>query len=201
MPKIIIVTPIYINHESLYPIVQKFFDTLKENYPTLPVVVVDDASILHHEFPVTLLNKENRGYTYTINRGMEYAFLKEQADIVIVMNDDLEIIPNSLDALCEITGLTIASPRDTAADDTDSFGSIFALTRETYQLLGGFDEKYRHFYSDKDYQQRAYANGVAVIKIRDVVIPHHESATYKFTEKKQLLERDAQIFYYESKGN
>ena len=187
-PLLQIVVPLFVNHPSLYPIVGKFFYSLKENYPDIPVIVVDDCSPLPHYFPVTIQNKTNLGFTRTINKGLKEAFKK--ADIVVVLNDDLVIHNGSLDKFFYIKGLTIASVQDSAGTNDDMFGSNFALTREVYELLGGYNEKYRNYFSDRDYYNKAIENGVEIVKYFDIVLEHMESATFKHLDKKKLFSED-----------
>lgn len=185
-----LVVPVFINHPSLYAIVERFFESLKEHYPDLVIVSVDDASPLPHEFPNVLQNDKNQGFTATVNKGLKYAFHVLRSDVVIVANDDLVFKKGDLDRFFELKGRVIASPRDTASDDTDSFGAIWGMTRQAYDILGPLDEQYRHYMSDVDYYQRAKEKGVTVIKWNDITIEHVESGTYKHLDKAQLLEED-----------
>lgn len=192
IPVIKIVVPFFLNHPSKYPIVTRFFTSLAENYPDIPVIIVDDCSTLGHGFNISIQHSENKGFTKTINDGMHKAF--RDADIVIVLNDDLVISAGSLDPLLEIRGLTIASVQDTSGTNDDMFGSNFALTSEVYDLLGGYDERFKNYYSDRDYYKRAIENGVKVVKFRNIVLEHHESATFRNMPKDHLLEEDRQRF-------
>lgn len=193
--KVVIVVPLYINHESLYPVVERFFDSLKENYLDVPLFVVDDASPLPHDFLCAVRSHDNHGFTHTVNTGLKVAFHQE-ADIVLVLNDDLVIQKGDLDRFFDLDPAkpVIASPRDTSSDDTDKWGAIWGITRAAYDLLGPMDERYKHFFSDVDYYDRAKEKGVEIIKWQDIVVEHPESATYKHTDKDKFLFADAETY-------
>lgn len=194
MKKVAVVVPLYINHPSLYPIVSEFFDSLSDNYPDIELIVIDDASLLAHYFPVTILNKENEGFTKTVNKGLKWVFTMLNYDIAIVLNDDLVIQKGDLDRFFSLEGTTIASPRDTASDDTDKWGAIWGITKEAYKLLGALDDKYHHYYSDVDYYDRAKKKGVTIIKWNDICVLHRESSTFQTLDKDTLLEEDKIIW-------
>lgn len=190
IPNIDIIITLYFHKVSLYPIIRECFMTLEKYYPEFNKIVVDDASPLPHDFPVTIRNKENLGYTKSVNKGLE----KSTAPIIIVANDDLSFKKGDLDKFKLIDSIGIFSPRDSASGDLESFGAIFGMTRETYKIMGNMDEKYRNFYSDRAYLDRANSLGVPVVKWTDICITHHESATFNLLDKKTLLEEDSNLY-------
>ena len=181
-----ICVPLYINHPSLYPIVTEFFASIKENYPDFGLIVVDDSSPLAHGFPVTYRNEKNLGYVKTTNKCLELS----TAPIVIVLNDDLIINQGDLDRFKDLKGLIIASCQDTAGTNDNMFGSNFGMTRETYKLLGGLDERFTNYFADRKYYELALKKGVEIIKWHDIVLPHIESATFKNENKDKLFTED-----------
>lgn len=187
-----IVVPVYLNHLSLYPIIQRFFDSLKKHYPGLPIIAIDDASPLPlpEDWPITYRNIVNLGYTKTVNFGIRFS----GADLVIVANDDLTFKPGDLDRYLGLPPNTIASPRDTASSPDDLFGSIWGARKDVFATVGLLDENLKHFYSDRDYYDRAKKAGVDVIKWEDIVVDHIESATYKNIDKEKLLQKDLETY-------
>ena len=180
------VVPLYLNHSSLYPIINDFFESMKL-YPDIKLVVIDDCSLLKllPSWPVTTRNKTNRGYTATVNKGLSIT----TAEVILVLNDDLKIKKGDLDRYYSI-GEGIYSPRDTASDNTDRFGAIWGMNRETYIKMGNLNEKFKHYFSDLDYYNRAKEKGLPVIKWQDIVVEHKESATYKSENKVKLFDED-----------
>jgi len=184
--KIDAVVPMYVNHKSMFPIIQRFFDSIKTNYPDINLIVIDDASPVPHGFKFDFKNYVNSGFTHTVNMGL----IKTTAPIILVLNDDLVIKKGDLDRFYDVEGLGIWSPRDTASDNTDSFGAIWGMTRATYELLGNLNEKYRNYFSDKDYYNRAKKAGVPIHKWNDICVEHAESATFKNEDKERLYKED-----------
>jgi len=179
------VVPLYLNHSSLYPIINDFFESMKL-YPDIKLVVIDDCSPLPTlNWPVTTRNKTNRGYTATVNKGLSMT----TADVILVLNDDLKIKKGDLDRYYSISE-GIYSPRDTASDNTDRFGAIWGMNRETYIKMGNLNEKFKHYFSDLDYYNRAKEKGISVIKWEDIVVEHKESATYRNENKAKLFNED-----------
>jgi GT2 family glycosyltransferase len=161
-----------------------------KHYPDINQIVVDDNSPIGHGFKFTYRNYSNSGFTKTVNQGLRMT----TADVILICNDDVVIKPGDLDRFYDLKGLVIASPRDTASDNTDRFGCLWGMTRETYRLLGNLDEKYRDHFSDVEYYTRAKSKGVSIIKWDDVVVEHKESATYKHADKKALFLEDQKTF-------
>ena len=184
------VVPLYINSPSLYPIVTDFFESMEEHYPDIELIVIDDCSPLPHDFPVTHKNKKNLGFTGTVNKGLKLS----TADVILVLNDDLKIAKGDLDRYYLLDGLGIWSPRDTASDDSDRFGAIWGLTRETLNRLGFMNDKYKNYFSDNDYYQRAKKLNIQVVKWRDICVEHRENATFKNEDKEKLFETDQKTF-------
>jgi len=191
--KAAIIVPIYYKLE-LYLIIQECLDSLKRYYPDFNLITIDDCSPepIPPDWLITWQNEKNLGYTKTINRGLKFAFKK--ADIVIIANDDLEFKKGDLDKFRKIKDIGIYFPRDSASGALDTFGSIWGMNKATFQKLGLLNEKYKHFFSDRDYYQRALKFKIPIIKWDDICITHHESATYNILNKKELFKEDLERY-------
>lgn len=187
-----VIVPVYVATPALYPVIEHFFASLQENYPDFEIIAVDDASPhpCLSSWPIALRHDSNQGFTATVNTGLDMA----QGDILVIANDDLTIKAGDLDRYRKLRDNTIASPCDTSSDDTNHFGAIWGMTRQTYDLLGPLNPAYRHFWSDRDYFDRALAAGVQIVKWRDITIDHEESATYSLVDKQTLLEEDTHLW-------
>jgi len=191
IPLIDIIIPLYYCDPKLYLIIDKFFKSLNKYYPQLNQIIIDDASPLEHNFPVTYRNKKNMGFTHSVNKGLSLS----KAPIIIITNDDLEFQKGELDNFFLIgKDRGIYFPADTASGNLNSFGAIWGMNRETYNILGKLDEKYKHFYSDKDYLERAIKKNIPIINWPDIRIIHHESATFNTLDKEKLLNNDKEKY-------
>lgn len=194
--KIEIILPVYLSENSLYPIVERCIGSLNEFYPDMAIHVVDDGSPL--PFPSDWIDyittyshySDNRGYTAAVNFGLESGY----GETLIVANDDLTFKAGDLDRFYTLPDMVIASPADTASSPDDRFGSIWGLTRKTYEHLGPLDARYKHFFSDREYYDRAKEMGVDIVKWHDVVIDHVESGTYKTVDKEKLFKEDMEAY-------
>ena len=177
--KVDILCPVYINHPSLYPIVSEFFESLKY-YPEFNLIVCNDSSPLPlmPMWPVHYTTMKNLGYTHAVNVLMSMS----KADIMVVCNDDLKFEKGDLDWVYNTKGIWF--PRDSASANLDQFGAIWAIDRPSFEKLGYLDERYPHYGSDRAYYLEAVKKGVPIVKVNDVCVQHHESATYKNTNLK-----------------
>jgi GT2 family glycosyltransferase len=185
-----VVVPIYYCDTALYSPIQRCLDSLSGR--DVELVTVDDSSPLDipPHWPITCHNIKNLGFTATVNKGLSIA----TGDILVVMNDDIEMDQKCLDRYSTLKGQLIASPADTSSSPDDRFGACWGMTREAYGLLGPLNETYRHFFSDRDYYDRAKALGVEVVKWRDIVLSHPESSTYNKLDKEALLTADLERY-------
>lgn len=188
MKRISCLIPLYFCSQDLYSVISRCFDSL-HGYD-LDLVVVDDYSPLDHDFPVTFRNETNLGFTGTVNKGLELAM----GDLIIVMNDDIEMTKECMERFAAMEDNTIYSPADTASSPDDRFGACWGMTRATYEKMGPLDERFKHFYSDREYYDRAKKLGVSIVKWHDIVLSHPESSTYKKVDKEKLLQEDNERF-------
>lgn len=194
--RIAVVVPLYLNHSSLYPIVENFFQSLRRHYPDLPLVVVDDASLLPHDFPVSLRHQTNRGFTKTVNDGLKYATKRFDPDVYIIANDDLVFKAGDLDRFFTLNPRerVIASPSDTADSPDDKWGAIWGMTRATWLKLGLLNERYQDYFSDNDYYHRAQEARVKIVKWTDIIVEHVEGATYRHVDRDSLAAQDYALY-------
>ncbi len=185
-----IVIPLYYCSPNLYLPLQRCFNALSALKGDFELIVVDDASPLDHNFPVTSIHSENKGYTATVNAGLK----KTKGSVIIVMNDDIVITQECYDRIVKHFlhhSHGIVSPADTASSPDDRFGALFAMNKATYKLLGGLNERYTHFFSDRAYYDRAKRLKIDITKWHDIILDHAESSTYKELDKEALLAVDA----------
>jgi len=125
-----------------------------------------------------LMSQERSGIAKTWNRLVRH----QAADVVVLMNDDIEVVPDWLDVLvysvvqnpyAGMVGLNAyvgvtkdravpshrheyceATLHDGGGELLSSFGPIFAFSREHYDRVQGFDERFFVFYEELDFGVR-----------------------------------------------
>jgi len=190
-----VIVPLYFNVPELYLVINNCLTSLLEHYPDVQTVVVDDGSPLDasHWYP-DIKHEVNTGFTKTVNDGLEYWYENNLSTVAVVANDDLIFHQGCLDRYNDVEGLGVWFPNTIDGGDLKTFGSIWGITRETYKKIGGLNESMKHFYSDKEYYERAVKNKVPITKWSDIVLNHIESATYKTLPKSHLMEEDLKNF-------
>jgi GT2 family glycosyltransferase len=183
-----VIIPIYYCDPSLFLPIETCLSTLKTCYPSFKQILINDGSPLEvpSYWDIAYENVVNLGYVQTVNRGLREA----DGDVLIIANDDLQFFPGCLDRFIDLEDNVIASPADSASGDLDTFGCIFGMTRATFEKMGYLDERFKNYFADEEYYNRAKVLGVDVVKWKDIVIPHMESATFNLLNKEVLLEED-----------
>lgn len=171
--------------------------SLKRGKKPDEVILVDDCSpfkgnvsTLEPLYSGGLVDKRihretNGGFPKCANTGWEAA----TGDILILSNNDLEYTEGWLEAILKPLkeGFDISSLRMSDSDgmetedkitEGDRFGSLWAMKREVYEALGGFDESFdKGTFEDLDYHKRAEEAGFRIGKNHSVVVKHQGRAT------------------------
>ena len=175
--KISIIIPIYFCELSLYKIIDKCLSSLSKYYPQIEKVLVDDGSPLDcASWPITVRNKTNLGYSGAVNEGIK----KATGKILIIANDDLEFKQGDLDRFLSLNPhqLGIYSPKTTDEGEGDRFGSLWGMSRHTYNKIGELRSFGKGYFEDIDYYQRAKLLNIPIIKWHDVIVEHKGKATF-----------------------
>lgn len=106
MPKVMVLILSYNGKPLLEDSVSSY---LANDYPNFEVVVIDNGSsdgtkeYVQEKFPeATVIRLEqNRGYSGGFNFGLDYAFVQQQADYVLITNNDVKVDKNIISALAE----------------------------------------------------------------------------------------------------
>lgn len=121
---------------------------------------------------------KNRGLGKSVNEGIEIA-LFEQADAIIVPNDDILMDRADLDKLAQACyyrpecGLIFARGMDNWPLDFHVFG----VNQSAIKALGYFDESFPDYFCDADYMRRAQLIGLTYHNIGQTNIVHLGSGT------------------------
>jgi GT2 family glycosyltransferase len=194
MNDVSLIIPVYIVDNELKKMTDKCIESAYKTAPGVEIIVVDDGSPIGYKskYGKTIRLKTNMGYSFTVNRGSEAS----GGDVLVIGNNDLLFKENWLDKLLTVLdeGFDVAtcwvgdqkdSPEfkiDNAIKEGGLIGSIFAMTNDVYEDIGGFDTRFRGYFSDRDFQERAEQQGYRVGMNHGLVIDHVSKATYKFTD-------------------
>lgn len=177
--KIVLVIPVY-NNARLTDACLRSISEYADVNPAAEVLVVDDGSGQETKdclkaHPVTVLtNERNCGYLTTTNRGIRYALDVINADLVVLMNNDLEVKDDWLGRLVsvmdryDVSGYSNAGKkwflrkkfhRETSYVE----GSCMMVKREVFDKVGILDPAFKTgYYSDDDICLRALMEGFSI---------------------------------------
>jgi GT2 family glycosyltransferase len=156
--------------------------------PELLGMIFKCLSGLSTDYQVILIG--NGSYAVNVNNGLKAA----TGDYLVIMNNDIELIqPDWLDHLLKPLkeGYDISSIRTTEPDgwttedryeEDAKFGSIWAMTRDTYETLGPLDESFGNYFEDLDFHQRAKDAGLKIVKNHAGLVEHKGKATIKLVD-------------------
>ncbi len=197
MASVSLIVPVYISSLELISIIENCLTSLRATAQIDELIIVDDGSPITPDSleatppDIFIRTLDNKGYTAAVNRGLQNA----SGDVLIVANDDLVFQPGWIEPFHGLGDGVIASLKTTDEPrQNNRFGSLWGMTRKTYQQLGELNEDMAHFYSDLDYYYRAINADVRVVKWDEPVIEHVGSATYSLVDKKVLRDKDAAVF-------
>lgn len=170
-----IIIPAYYANDELKKMTQRCVESIGEGQYEL-ILQVDPSG---------------EGYSKTTNAALQLA----DGEIIIVGNNDLIFHENWITELLfplhvgyDIATCWTSDQLDIELEDrieeNSKFGSLFAMKRNVYDTLGGFDEQFKGYFADTDYRQRVMDAGFRIGKNLDLVVDHLAKATYKATDPK-----------------
>ncbi len=154
------------------------------------VFLIDDASPMVLKFnDVRLIRRhENGGFPKCGNTGFKACY-ETEADVIILSNNDVTFTPGWLEGILKPLqeGYDISAIRVSDADgyttedyieEDGTFGSLWAMKREVYEAIGGFDERFeKGTFEDKDFAERAKEAGFKMGKYHGAMVEHVGRAT------------------------
>lgn len=188
--KVSLIIPCYWFNEDLVEMTKKCIDSL--NLDELDeVILVDDGSPIEYVYNKTKIIHlpTNSGYARAANAGLEAA----TGDILILGNNDLVFHENWLTELLfplnvgfDVSTVWTSDQKVKLEDRIESgakFGSLFAMNRDVYEKVGGFDEQFRSIFSDTDLRRRILDEHFTIGKNLSDVVTHLARATHKVVDK------------------
>lgn len=167
-----LIIPTYYANEKIRRMTERCMDSLEKDRPDEVILIVDELG---------------DGYSKTVNRALGVA----KGDILIIGNNDLVFKKGWLKSLLKPLedhdiSTVWTSDQDVELEDRVEegarFGSLFAMKRNVYRVLGGFDEQFKGYFADTDYRRRALDAGFTIGKNLNCVVQHEAKATYKQTD-------------------
>lgn len=154
-----------------------------------------------------ILIADDAPYTVNVNAGLRAA----TGDVIVVGNNDLAFpeqwlqrLLRPLDEGFDIATCWTSDQKDIVlTDDIEpnvKFGSLFAMKREVYDTIGGFDEQFEGYFADTDYRKRAMDAGFKIGRNNNMVIHHKAKATYKVTDPSDIEFQKAKVLFEQKYG-
>ena len=128
------------------------------------------------------------------------------ADYCILSNDDIILDKGLLSDLCVPD--QIQSPKVNNGIFKVFHAHIFAISKEIWQKIGAFDERFMLYWSDTDYAKRLVDAGISVVINENVNVIHKEPArTLKHfagiteqTDKEKFKEKWGKLYFDPPQG-
>lgn len=187
--KISIVIPTFTLNKDLAELAIRCALSYKEQCDE--IIIEEDGGLLNLDLMQVAdryhYNKENVGFTKTVNRGWKSA----EGDYVMIINSDTYLMKGNLKDLC-IPG-KVTSPLIANQYIDRLAGCFFVVPKEVTKERGYLLEELKTYSSDSEYDNR-----VADIfqKVETVKIFHHQSQTIKAAgiEEGAEQQRDREIY-------
>ena len=169
---------------------------------TIPtrIMVIDNGStdgteewLVGNQFEY-LIWPNNRGVTSAWNLGLEGAFRYEEAQHVLVLNNDVALPPWFYESLLRcphpfVTGVSVGTMEEIANEPTSSPTtspdfSAFLIRKYVWERLGAFDEQMVMYAQDLDYHIRAHRAGIRFVNAQ-IPFYHERSSTLNHADPRE----------------
>lgn len=150
-----------------------------------------------------------KGVSASWNFGLSYLFDVAQCDHVLVVNNDVQLRPDTyrelIDARADfVTAVGVGDPAQLEWDHVHRMRphpdfSCFLIDKSVWRTVGQFDESMVHYASDADYHLRMHQAGIKAYT-NGIPFYHYASGTLKTateTERQQIhwqADRDRETF-------
>ena len=160
-----VIIPCWIIDVSLLKLTERCIGSIRETYPDVELIIVDNGSPLGQGFmmehaDIYIRNQSNRGYVKAINQGIKLS----SKEWIVIGNNDVMVRDGWLDELKKVFKNTKDCGASVPHFDHDPMqgelweerlvGSWFLINRDIINKIGLFDEQFFNRFSDLDYAWR-----------------------------------------------
>lgn len=132
------------------------------------IIIEDSGKQIDLNPDVYLLQKENKGFTHSVNLGLKIASHQH----VAIVSQDTYLVSGNIKALC-IPDSSSSPLVENQAGIRGFAGSFFCLDKAVVEKVGYFNESMKTYWSDTEYIDRLSAHQVPMVTVDSVVIHHH----------------------------
>lgn len=187
-------------HNNSALLIEGLNSILAQDIPTRILAINNDSNdntpfvlqTLDHNAHRVVTHSPQLGVSGAWNYGLQYLFESEEAERVLVVNQDIIVRPDTYRILDEqnLPFVSAVSTRDRASiykAEPDNMGhtrphpdfSCYLIRKDCYRDIGRFDEAfYPAWFEDNDYHIRAARAGIELVCI-DLPFYHYAAATMK----------------------
>lgn len=210
MPTTSVIIPQYGRHKMTHRLISQI---RRFESPEIELIIVDDGSpdddvsSFRPDWNVRYYQQMHRGVTAAWNAGAKLA----ASDVLVFLNNDVVVCEQFIHRLIEplkharvaMTGPRLRTetlaPKNLSPHSPRSLleGWCFAVLRDTFERLEGFDEQFRMYFSDTDFQWRLVAleEEAALIDVPQLPLQHQgHASTRTHPARHQLHREDCQRF-------
>jgi len=213
-PSYPLISAIVLSYNRREDLQRTLTNLLQDSYPSLEIIVVDNASIdnsgemVHTDFPTVKLIQLNTNIGIAgWNEGMKVA----SGEYFLCLDDDSYPLSDSLQkilpSLCstKILSLKIVTPSgqldspyfDTSFQQRTFIGCGVIIPKYIYKTIGGFNQTLFIYQHELDYSIRAIDKGFSIQYVPEAIVCHSRSRGNREIQNG----RDRRVMYYMTRNS
>lgn len=129
------------------------------------------------------------GFGKAVNQGLRLA----NGEYLFVVNNDTVVLDGDLKDMCVPDTVTV--PRINGQVD-DMPRAFYCMARSVYELIGGYDERFKMgYFEDDDFITRLHRHEVPIKKIDSVEVSHLGGTTMHLLDRDAIYEENKEKFH------
>lgn len=138
---------------------------------------------------IIVVVNEGIGFAPAVNKGLRLA----HGDYLFVVNNDTVVIAGELRDMCVPDTVTVPKIHGQVDDMPRAF---YCMPRSVYDLIGGYDERFKMgYFEDDDFITRLSKHEVPIKKIDTVEVNHLGGTTMNLLNRDAIFEANKERFY------